>query len=46
MQTGVWENSEALISSAKWEANSASPTPSQSGKIFIDNYVPAVGKNK
>lgn len=44
MQTGVWENSEALISSAKWEANSASPTPSQSGQIFIDNYVPVVGK--
>ncbi|MCW4004732.1 MAG: cellulase family glycosylhydrolase [Candidatus Bathyarchaeota archaeon] len=39
MQTGVWWGSEALISQANWPANAASPTPSQTGQIFINNYV-------
>jgi Cellulase (glycosyl hydrolase family 5) len=40
MQTGVWANSQALISSATWAANAASPTPTQAGQIFINDYVP------
>lgn len=39
MQTGVWYGSEALVASASWPAGAASPTPSRTGQIFIDNYV-------
>ncbi len=39
MQTGVWAGSEALLSSASWPAGAASPTPSQAGQIFINDYV-------
>jgi hypothetical protein len=39
MQTGVWANSQALISSATWDSGSSSPTPTQAGQTFIDDYV-------